>query len=610
MSGYLSPGTGPYGTGGTNSLVTSRGSFSYPDPFLDMASELMPRSMPEILRLCEFVWHKNGLYRMAASRIVRYFITSVEFENIESEQRARLTSFLTYKLRLQERLAELGDDFIAYGNSFSSVVIPFRRYLRCASCGLERPIEKINYDFKNYRFYAPCPHCKAKSAEHRRIDRPSMEEDKIKIKRWPPTEIEIEEHPVMKTKRYYWRIPPKIRSKIKKGDKVLLNEMPWEVVEAVQADKLFRFNDGVVYHMCEAPLAGVDSEGWGVSRLFSCFGMAWYVQMMHRYNEALVSDYIVPFRVVSPPAASGKLDPILHVDMNDFRANVKQMVAEHRRDPGSYHTSPVPLQYQAFGGEASNLAPSTLLEQGNDMLLNAIGTPVEMYRGTMNLQAMPTAMRLFQQMFPQVPGNYSGWIDWAVATICSAMLWDKPERAYMKAVTLADDIEIRQVWLQLAAANLISKRTAYGPWNIDPSEETERVFDELREFDEIKKRYEEDALKRQMLSETLANAGAGGMPPGPGGAPGVPPPGAVGPGGGALPISASGSSTPQDLQEEAVALAQQLLGMPFEQRKGQMQQLKQQHPALHAMVKQEMQNQRQAAASQGQQMVLQGGAPA
>ena len=604
MSGYLS-GTEPFGG---NLLQPGRGgnngTSSYPDPFLDIASQVMPKTMPEILRLCEFVWHKNGIYRMAASRIVRYFITSVEFDGIDREQRQRLLNFLSHRLRVTERLAELGDDFIAYGNSFSSVVVPFRRYLRCSECALERPIDKVEYTFKDFKFMAVCPSCGTKRPiEHTRIDRPSMEEDKIAVKRWAPFEIEIEEHPLSKTKTYYWRIPPKIRKRIKEGDRTILDEMPWEVVEAVRDEKLFKFNRGVVYHMCESTLAGVNSEGWGLSRLFSTFGLAWYVQMMHRFNEALVSDYIVPFRVISPPAATGKLDPILHTDMDDFRGNVNAMVREHRRDPGSYHTAPMPLNYQVLGGEANNLAPYQLLEQGNDVLMNAIGTPVEMYRGSMSMQAMPTAMRLFQQMFPQIPGNYSGWLDWAIQIICSAMLWDKPDRAYMKPVTLADDIEIRQVWLQLASANLISKRTAYGPWNIDPGEETERVFDEMREFDEIRKKYEEDAQSRQVLSEMMMGQppqGAGGDP----GAPGA----AMGAQGGVAPLTAQGASTPQELHEEAMAMASELLAMPYEDRRRMMYQLKQQHPQLHALVKQEMENQRQAAASEGQQMVLQGGA--
>jgi hypothetical protein len=236
--------------------------------------------------------------------------------------------------------------------------------------------------------------------------------------------------------------------------------------------------------------------------------------------------------------------------------------------------------------------------------MNSIGTPIEMYRGTMQMQAMPTAMRLFQQKFPQIPGHYSSWVDWAVQIICTSMMWDKPERAYIKAVTLADDIEIRQVWLQLAAANLISKRTAYGPWNIDPTEETERVFDEMREFDEIRVKYEEDMRKRQMLSEAMA--GLSQDPAAQGGAPGVPPPGGMMQGG-AAPLTASGASTPQELHEEAMAMAQQLLSMPYEQRRGQLVAIKHQNPQLHALVKQEMENQRSAAAAEGRAQLQQGG---
>jgi hypothetical protein len=53
--------------------------------------------------------------------------------------------------------------------------------------------------------------------------------------------------------------------------------------------------------MREDALAGVRNRGWGISRVLANFRQAWYVQVLHRYNEAIALDYVIPFRLITPP---------------------------------------------------------------------------------------------------------------------------------------------------------------------------------------------------------------------------------------------------------------------------------------------------------------------
>lgn len=54
------------------------------------------------------------------------------------------------------------------------------------------------------------------------------------------------------------------------------------------------------------------------------------------------------------------------------------------------------MEYQALGGDASKLAPKDLLEQGLTTLYDSAGVPMELFRGTMNLQGSFSAIRLFE----------------------------------------------------------------------------------------------------------------------------------------------------------------------------------------------------------------------
>lgn len=591
-----SPYTGTIGAGNSG---------QFPDPFLDMASLAMPRSLKNVLDMCEGIWLKNGTYRMAASRIVRYFITKVEFEDMAEEQRATLSAFMHNRLKVISELSLLGDDFLAYGNSFSSIVLPFRRFLICKGCQVERPIKNIeSWSFRDFAFNAYCPKCR-KNMPHGHLDRRSTEEDKICVKRWNPHELLINEHTWTKDCEYFWRIPADIANDINKGIPFIVEHMPWEVIESVRKQQLFKFNPGVIYHMKEETLSGISARGWGVSRLLSNFAQAWYTQVLKRYNEALALDYVIPFRVLTPATRSKEGDPLLNMNVSNFAANVQRMLKQHRRDPASWHTLPFPLEYQALGGEAKDLTTPELLDQGMDELLNSIGIPAQLYRGDLELQVMPTALRLFEATWPQLVAQYNGWLEWAVEIICTAMSWDKPEKIALQPVTMADDIEKRAMWMQLASSNLISKRTAFSPWGLDAADEQKRVFQEQKLYDEQALEYQEDQEQKAMTEQVMQGGAGMGMASGGG----VPAPGGMGGGGGGVVGTSGGpvtAATPQDLMAEADAMAQQLLQMPYEARRKEMINVKNTNPTLHAMLKQRLEDLRSEASSVGQQAVLQG----
>lgn len=595
----------------------------FPDPWMDYASLEMPKSLTNVLQWCEFIWLTMGTYRMASERVVRYFLTRVEIEDVSDDEAEKYQDFLENTLNVIPQLACLGDDFVCYGNSFSSLIAPFDRYLRCPKCGLERPIEKVVYTFtKNFDFDGTCPGCQ-KKVTYARKDRRSANDNDFHIARWSPHNMLIQHNALTHDVEYRYRFPDDLKKKVKSGDKFLLRTTPWEMLDAIRQDKLFRFDKDRIYHMKEPTLAGVRTQGWGIPRMISNFKQAYYVQVLHRYNEALALDYIVPFRLLTPQGGNSQTaDPLLHQNLGVTKGQVLNMVAEHRRDPATWHFLPFPMQYQALGSEGMQMATHELIAAGNDELLNGMGVPADFYKGTLQLQAAPMALRLFQQTWPQIPASYSGWLTWIVRQIATIKNWE-PAQARMQPVTLADDIEKKQVLMQLSAAREVSKSTAFGPFGIDFREEQRRIYDEMRQQSELEREFQNEEAERAQMEEQLAmveQGAAGGMP----GAPGMPPmggamPGAPGaPTGGGTPMpapaaagmvmgggAANTSMTPQQMMLQAEQLAQQFLGMPYEVRKSEMLKLKQTDEALHALVKSKMETFRDDAAMQGKMMMQQ-----
>lgn len=574
---------------GTSLLSGNSKSGSFPDPFLDMASLVVPRNARDILDLSERLWMRNGTYRMAAGRIVRYFITSVSLGKTDAKSQKRLKAFMDNKLRVIESLSLIGDDFMCYGNSLSSIVVPFRRILICSVCHSEMPIDTSEWSFESWKFRARCHKC-GKTTPHTHDDRPEKDESRIRVARWAPQQFHILHHFYSQDMEYYWRIPERVRQELMRGCRFHVQHTPWEIIEAAKSNQYFKFNPGVIYHMREQTLAGVDSQGWGVSRMLATFAQSYYIQMLKRYNESLVADYLAPMRIVTPRMGGGPIDPALVTSLGQFKSKFLQMVRQHRQDPATWHFMPFPVEYQALGGEVRLTAPE-LIGQAMDEQLNSIGIPAELYKGTLQLQVMPTALRLFQQTWPQLVSAMNGWLDWAMSAVCTHMNWDKPESVALEPVTMADDVELRQTWLQLAGSNIVSRRTALAPWHLDPEDEQRRVLEEQVSFKQLQEEMARDVQQRE-LSQKAMFGGDQGQPMAPG---------SMGQG-----TNSTVGTTPEELAAQAEEMAAELVRMPEVERKRQLRSIRETAPVLHSLVTASMQQQRSQAGSAGREMLSKG----
>jgi hypothetical protein len=232
----------------------------------------------------------------------------------------------------------------------------------------------------------------------------------------------------------------------------------------------------------------------------------------------------------------------------------------------------------------------------------------------------------------------NGLIQWMLDQISGLMNWENV-RGRLQPVTLADDIEKKQIQLQLAAGQQISRQTAYAPLGINFREEVKRMFEEEQWYQETSARFQEEQAQKQELQQQMsqgvaanqqqmmappgmmppggdpaAMAAGGGMPPGAAGAPPAGDPAAAGgamPTGGGSPADAAiqqlqgGQVTPEDMMAQAEQIAYQMLGMPYELRRSELLKIKKANETLHALVIAQMQKVRQSAKSQGGFQALQ-----
>jgi hypothetical protein len=619
----------------------------FPDPFLDVASQNMPETIRNALWWSEYIWNVFGTYRMAMERVVSYFLTDIEISgDVSDDEKEKYTEFLDDSLDVMVFLQNMMRDRMCYGNAFGSVLVPFRRYLMSPKTGDLYPLHIVyknpKFEFRwseQFEFIATCPKTQWRGP-WKVVDKPEDEEEHISLKRWSPHEIEILHDPYTDEMSYLWRIPEDYKRLIKKGHLFHLERASEEVLKAVKNDQMFRFNKDAIFHMKEPTLAGIRNRGWGLPRSLVNFRQIYYVQVLRRFNEAIALDYVIPFRLITPAARGGgsagglpAQDPMMFYNAGDFRSQVQGMIRRRRRDPASWQVLPFPVQYDMLGGDANQLAPKDLMDQGLETLLNESGTPVELYKGTLQLQAAPVALRLFESTWRSLVQEANSLIQWLLQNISQLMSWEPVDGALTR-VTIADDMNKQMAALQLMMGQQVSGHTGLKAIGYDWDTEQRLLSEEAQKQQELQARVQEEMEQAGFAAEIAKGMNPMAPPPPDGGqqgAMGAPSSmaGAVaagGQGGGGNPVgpdaqSAMGAGmtpvsayvgtmgpntpiTPNDLQAAAESLAQQLLGLDEGTKDSQLRELKQFNPTLHALVREKMDDIRRQTRMQGGAMLM------
>ncbi len=637
-------------------------SSKYPDPFLDIASLSLPSQFKNALQLCEYIYLTQPGYSQPMERVISYFLTQLRIDEEDEDEKEKWEDAVGEEnLNLIGATQCLCRDRLCYGNGFATAGLLFQRTLRCPRCGNQYPLRAMaehrgvfKLAFQNYRFVATCPGCRTGSGYTgpwiiNDVDLTNLES--VRIKRWSPHEIFINFDELSGEMEYYYQVPESYKRQLAglnsgTPDYFALERTPLAVLEALRTGtKMCRFEPDALFHMREPLLGGMRTRGWGIARTMTNFRQIWFAQTLRRACEAFAMDYVVPFRVITPVARSGAgnaagglgIDPMFGGEP-DFMRSVQRAVESRRWSPDSWFTLPYPIQYQALGGDAQQLMPIEHLQYADDKILSDTGIPVELYKGTLQYQALPGAVRSFESTWRPLVSDSNRFIRWTVKRVASLLSWEEV-KAGLQSVAVAEDLQKQMMIMQLAMAGKVSFGEALQLLGLDYDKQMWALAQENRKATEISARLQEEQAQagfaQQVAKGQLAGPQQGaapGMPGQPmdpsmqggaaaGGAPagGQPmDPSQAGSAQGMLGLATVGPVTsflqslppgaqlsPEDLMAAADTLADKLLSETESVKRSEMRKLKQVHPALHSVVRVKMDEKRQQAASQGRDQIMQ-----
>lgn len=595
----------------------------FADPFLLNSNLYIPKDFYTALEFALYLAIHNPIYTQVTKRTVSHFLTEITFVGDSGDNRERddLNEYLTDELKVLDALQQAGMEMFIYGNSFARIHYPFNRFLVDRRNGGYREYalgmfkEDIEFDLETLTYSVPDP-LAVDTVDGARprvnlefADRKSKTPERLSIHFLNPTRMMINMNHISGTCEYVYRFEEFFRAAVRNGKPIhQINETPMDMLIALRNDQDFKFNPGSIYHFKNPFISGISYNGWGIPNILLNYSNLHMMAVYRKINEAIGLDYMTPFRLISPAPSSsqGGADVAMATNLGPWRAAMSQLIAHKRKDPTALHTVPFPVTYQELGANGKALAPVDLMQYQQDTTLDGFGYAAEMFKGSMQLQALPTALRQFQSQFIYLYRAFNGFLKWACNNVQDYLERERVN-AKLAPPSIADNIESMAIKMQLVAGGEISRKTAYSLFGINnPIEEADKRAREDIEIQKAQMKRQQEFERQQTIGSAsqVVDAMLQSQGPPPGMAPGGPgmPPG----GGGGAPMG-GGGVTPLDVQEQAAQEAQQLLQIQDDgERSKALRQIKATNPTLHAVVKEKMEEIRAQGASQGRKSVGQG----
>jgi hypothetical protein len=564
----------------------------FDDPYLLVSSQNMPETLETALDMAMFLYYMNPNYVKAAGRVVRYFITDFDYPGKgSSTEKNFFDDFLHHQLQLPVFMANVGDEHNCYGNAFVRIHFPFDRVLLDPTTGREYFLElfgrRARFDLASLTYTVPDPAHPGQTLKLRFRDRRSRDQSRIKLRLLNPRRIWLQHNDISGTTRYIYRFEQETIEDVKKGRLHIVNEMPLEMLQAIRNSQDFMFEVDHLFHFREPTISGISNRGWGIPPVVINYRNLRQVQVYRKLDEAVGLDYMLPFRLFSPPELQNSNSDMARLMTGRWTAEIRRIVDARRRDKFAMHAFPFPVNYQEFGAdEGKKLTPKDAMELANNTLYDGMGFPQELFKGTLQYLQVPHALRMFENSFLFVHTGYNQLLRWVVRRT-RQYLGLPPLPVTLQRPTMADSVERKQMIFQLAATGEISRETAYDSLGIDDvraefrkriEEDMEVQREQARAQAELQKELETGSLQ----STEQAQGSGGTMPGGP--------------------VDASGA-TPMDATGDAQQLAEYWLQLPQGERSKAMAAAKNTKPDVYAMAKQKMEELRSQGAAQGRQAV-------
>lgn len=456
---------------------TTEGASQSPNPWFLVGNQFLPRNFLDTIRWSKYIILQSPVVAETLRKYATYPITDFTIDTKNEKVKEKYLEILK-SFKMKEALMNIGFEYFTIGNSFVSIYVPIHRSLECPKCKISYSAKKAGFiSFKQYKFMGKCPNPKCDhKGEFTRKDSKSKSIKDMNVIRWDPLQIVVNNNPITGEKEYFYKIPQSLKNRIAKGDRLLIDSIPWGFVEAAQKNQEFKFDKDSIYHLMNVT-TGASVEGTAVPPMLSLYSLVFYQATLRKANEAISLEYLNPLRVVYPLAQTANSDPTVAMSMRNFVGNMQEAFLRHKRDPNHMIFAPTPVGYAALGGEGKNLLVSQEIQQAEDSILLALGVSRELLSGSTNWNSTSIGLRMMDALLFNYTSRLTEFIEWAMIKV-STHLEIANVKVDLLPFKLMDDDNLKKLLSDLAIAGKGSFTSLYDELGMDFAKEQEKIQEE------------------------------------------------------------------------------------------------------------------------------------
>ena len=455
----------------------------YPSPFFDISQTYMPPTVKELFKWCQYFFYKDPMIGAVVTKIAEYPVTNFIYNAEEKHVRDGWKKVLEDTLDMKPFLIEIGLDYFAMGNAFVSINLPFVRWIACPGCKDLNKLSDTTFQFKfrNFKFHFECKKCNV-NVIGKIVDRPIRDKTGINFVRWDPKNIDIHYNPITGKSRYRYQIPNKIRRAVMTGNREILQDLPEIFLQALEKKRDIALSNQNIYHFKRPTLAEQDM-GWGKPLIIHSLGRMFYLYVLRRAQEAIALQRILPLEFIFPQA-NGQEDPYQHVNLSTWQGTVQEEIRNWRMDPNYISVVAVPLGFERLGGDGRALLLGPEIEVTNKEITGGMGVPLEFVFGGLSWSGSSVSLRTLENHFLMYRRLLLRFVNWAKNRIQLYLGLPDVDIGFTE-FKMADDIQRKQIVIQLNAANKISDHTMLTELGFDYDDEIAMIEKESEQRNRI-----------------------------------------------------------------------------------------------------------------------------
>jgi len=450
---------------------------TYEDPFLDIASQRLPKSWRKLQEMCQIYGMTHPQMSPVVWRLSEYPITSIIY-NGDPEEKRITKKFLEEEESILDRCIEFGLDYNSGGNCFVTIQFPFIRYYMCLRCNSSYQSKDIKYKYANGKFTGQCKTCKSNEVL-KPIDQYIKRMKGITIVRLEPMNITIKHNRITNKCFYYYDIPSETKNAIRSGDRDIIDTTPIEYLKCAYNNTKMKLDR--IFHFKRPTLSGRDMQ-WGFPLILPALKDAYLNQIHKKSDEQIALEHSVPLRVMYPEPTSQ--DPLARIAMGSFKGFMEQNLRYWRKDKNSIILSPVPIGVRVVGGDQSAYQTVQQRQLIVDEIFGAMNVTRGFVMGGEQWNAASITQRTMENMFVNYLRRLDACLQWIVNTV-SSYLGVKFAKVSMKPFRKIDDVQMLQLITQLAREKRASWSEVISRMEMDFDQQTDQISREVEVFNKI-----------------------------------------------------------------------------------------------------------------------------